>query len=319
MPLNTVYQGQQTMSDHIYSVFFNESTNSSNKFICQYVECEKPLPAKNGKYCNLKCCNRERNRQKSVMAAARRKITELEYSKNPKLCQQCNSALSFHQTLNGPAKFCNNSCAAARNNSIRSPESRARQCMAVTLTARAKHNTPGPHSRIVWKQCDITGRYYYSSASPGGTVRRSSPYALDLKQIYYKLSAFKFNVYKFPKLFDLELLTKNGWYSCPGQKRKLKDKNTSGVSRDHLYSVSMGLKNKVHPLLISHPANCQLMLHQDNKIKHDQCSITLDELVARILEFDNISTCFVKHDVVMSIIKNQNHIVSDMESLRLMT
>ncbi|CAB4122379.1 hypothetical protein UFOVP29_13 [uncultured Caudovirales phage] len=305
------------MSNHIYSEYLNESTNSSNKFICQYVECRKPLPAKNGKYCDLKCCNRERNRQQSVIAAARRKITELEYSKNPKLCQQCNSALGFYQTLNGPAKFCNHSCAAARNNSIRSPESRAKQRQSVTRTARTTHNTPGPHSRIFWKKCPITGKYYHNRTPDGGR-RRQSPYARDLKDIYYCLSRFKFNVYHFPELFDLTLLENNGWYSCPGKKRKNKDKNTTGVSRDHLYSVSTALESRIHPLIISHPVNCQLMLHKQNKIKHNNCSITLDELLTRILAFDNRSNRVKTHDLVVSIIESDSHIVSDIESLRSM-
>ena len=317
------------MSDHIYSEFFNESINSSNKFICQYVECRKPLPAKNGKYCDLKCCNRERNRQQSVIAAARRKITELEYSKNPKLCQQCNSALGFYQTLNGPAKFCNHSCAAARNNSIRSPESRKLQGKklsenlknkAVATRSNKNHgkkpsNKIYKNTKIIWHKCPITGKYYHNRTPDGGR-RRQSPYARDLKDIYYCLSRFKFNVYHFPKLFDLTLLENNGWYSCPGQKRKNKDKNTTGVSRDHLYSVSMGLKNKVHPSLISHPANCQLMLHRDNKTKHDQCSITLDELVSRIREFDNLKHQFTNHEKILELIIQERIYVKDFEMLR---
>ena len=69
-----------------------------------------------------------------------------------------------------------------------------------------------------------------------------------------------------------------GWYTCPGQKRKHYAKNVNGISRDHSYSISEGLKNNINPLLLSHPANCKLMIHLDNKRKHSNCEIIIDKL-----------------------------------------
>ena len=59
-----------------------------------------------------------------------------------------------------------------------------------------------------------------------------------------------------------------------------------------------------------------MMLHQDNKIKHDQCSITLDELVARILEFDNLKHQFTNHEKILSLIIQERIYVEDFEMLR---
>lgn len=303
------------MSNHIYSEYLNESTNSSNKFICQYVECRKPLPAKNGKYCNLTCCNRENALKQSLKAWERRKEKEIKYSKNPKLCQQCNKSIEFIRTLNGPVKFCDHSCATTYNNSIRSSESRAKQRTKVTHTMRTKYHTPGPHCKIEWYSCPITKKLYHSRTSTG-IRRKQSPYAKDLKQIYYRLSRFKFNVYNMSDLFDTTLIETYGWYSCPGKKRKNDIKNLNGISRDHRYSVSEGFKNRVHPLLLSHPVNCSLVLQSVNKRKDVNCEITVEQLLSNIKNFDNLKHKFQSHMQILHLIDQGKIYLDDFEMLR---
>ena len=78
------------------------------------------------------------------------------------------------------------------------------------------------------------------------------------------------------------LIKEFGWYTCPGKKRKHQPKNISGVSRDHIISVSYGFANNIDPTVLSHPANCKIMIHSDNKIKHNKCDITLDQLLIKI-------------------------------------
>lgn len=63
-------------------------------------------------------------------------------------------------------------------------------------------------------------------------------------------------------------------------------KNPKGVSRDHLYSVYDGYTNKVDPGIMKHPANCQLILQCDNTRKNSNSSITLDELLVRIHDWN---------------------------------
>lgn len=98
-----------------------------------------------------------------------------------------------------------------------------------------------------------------------------------LLKIYKKQCGFLFSLNEYPKEFDFNLVTENGWY-----KPKNKGNNLNGVSRDHMFSVTEGFREKVDPYLISHPANCKLLLHNDNVSKLDKCSITKEELCDRV-------------------------------------
>lgn len=101
----------------------------------------------------------------------------------------------------------------------------------------------------------------------------------DLNEYHkYRLDArFKFNVFDFPKEFDLLLIEKYGIYRA-----KNRGDNMDGVSRDHMYSIRDGFDNKIDTNLISHPANCRLIFQKDNAIKHRKSIITVEELKERI-------------------------------------
>lgn len=88
---------------------------------------------------------------------------------------------------------------------------------------------------------------------------------------------FKFNVYEFPLLFDLGLVEKFGWY-----KPTNRGNNLGGVSRDHIISIRDGFYQKIDPKLMSHPANCRLMLHSDNSRKHAKSEMTVEELKVKV-------------------------------------
>lgn len=98
---------------------------------------------------------------------------------------------------------------------------------------------------------------------------------------YRQLCQFKFSLNQFPDEFDFKLIEEHGWYSAPNR-----GNNPNGVSRDHMYSVKQGFLNGVDPKIISHPANCKLVLQSENFSKRDGCSITLEELMKRIEEWD---------------------------------
>lgn len=61
----------------------------------------------------------------------------------------------------------------------------------------------------------------------------------------------------------------------------------NGVSRDHIYSRNKGFENLIDPYIISHPANCKLLRHNDNISKHDKCGISFEELVEKIKNWNN--------------------------------
>ena len=106
-------------------------------------------------------------------------------------------------------------------------------------------------------------------------------YTLKLRH-YRNCCSFKFGIKSFPDEFDFELVKKHGWYSPSN-----KGNNLGGVSRDHMYSVKDGFENNVPPEILSHPANCRLIIHNENVSKHRNSCITLDELKERIALWDN--------------------------------
>lgn len=119
-------------------------------------------------------------------------------------------------------------------------------------------------SRVRRKYCDIHKEYYSESAKSG-----------------YK---FTFNVYDFPELFDVNLIEQYGFYQ-PNERHNKKI-NKFGVSRDHRVSINEAIRNNYDPYYISHPLNCEIMLHSDNNKKKTKSSITYDELVKLVDDYD---------------------------------
>jgi len=98
---------------------------------------------------------------------------------------------------------------------------------------------------------------------------------------YRQLCLFKFSLNDYPDKFDFSLIEKYGWY-----KAKNRGNNLEGVSRDHMFSVYDGYKQGILPYYISHPANCQLLPHKLNNVKKRNSSITFEELLRRIEEWN---------------------------------
>lgn len=231
------------------------------------------------------------------------------YYNNPKRCSNCKSILPYEKRRN---KFCNASCAAKTNNHL--PRKHGPEkiifpfCKIQFCECEICHNQfyVRHHKTIRTKQCRNCKRYEYKSKpkqkSQYSLVHTNTCSVCEVKFIsrtynkyckqcspnvrhYRTRAAFKFNIYNYPSEFNLSLIDKHGWYSPNGYKRRNKQPNLSGVSRDHLYSVYDGFINHIDPKLISHPANCQLIKHNGpngNNKKNSQSSITLEELKTRI-------------------------------------
>jgi hypothetical protein len=105
----------------------------------------------------------------------------------------------------------------------------------------------------------------------------------DITEKYrYRLDCqFKFNIYHYPKKFDISLIEKYGWY-----KAKNNGDNPEGVSRDHKFSIDCGWQNGISFEIIRHPANCQLIKQKENAAKHTSCSILLEGLLQDIKNWD---------------------------------
>jgi len=103
----------------------------------------------------------------------------------------------------------------------------------------------------------------------------------DVLQCYRTDCNFKFSLNDYPDEFDFTLIEKYGWYS-PSNKKN----NLGGVSRDHMFSIKEGFEQGIDPKLLSHPANCKLMIHNENVSKNKTSSISIIELLQRIETFD---------------------------------
>ena len=238
--------------------------NNMKQTLCQ--QCSKLFnitPGSLGKFCSLSCGTSFRNKinlKKSIS----------KYQLNPVKCKCCQTVLEFEKRKN---KYCSNSCSSKITN------------LEVPRKSGPKAKEKFPFSKIKFIVCQHTNQIY-SNRNSDGSIRRCSPYIKTAKEQYRASARFKFNVYHYPEEFNLSLIEQYGWYTCPGLKRKGQPKNILGVSRDHIISVSYGFANNIDTKIISHPANCRIMLHLDNKTKNTKCDITVDQLLEKIKIWD---------------------------------
>lgn len=133
----------------------------------------------------------------------------------------------------------------------------------------------------------------------------------NLKKLYYKECQFKFSPYQEPNIIGFDLLSK---YSF--SKPQNKEPNTTYLHRDHMVSISYGYENNIPPEHISHPANCEILTEKDNISKSSGCSITYEELLDRIYNWDN-GLPLSKISYISNTSKTQSHKNNISKSLKL--
>jgi hypothetical protein len=185
-------------------------------------------------------------------------------------------------------KFCSRICSAIVSNAERSVDSRAKQreTLAVTLlgkgiviTTKEKNVKPKKIKRsttIKQRVCSCCGKI--DEIIGRGRFQSDKCTFCSNSLAYRRSCEFKFNLKDYPNEFDFRLLTEHGMFNPRT--------NPKGVSRDHMLSVHYGKENRIPPSIISHPANCRLMLQGDNTKKQSESSITYDDLLVRIAEWD---------------------------------
>jgi hypothetical protein len=67
----------------------------------------------------------------------------------------------------------------------------------------------------------------------------------------------------------------------------------NNYDKDHRYSVVNGYKNNINPMILSHPANCEYLLKKDNCSKCGNSSVTLEQL---LLEIDEWNTKYSEYN-----------------------
>jgi hypothetical protein len=227
----------------------------------------------NGKY-DILSKRAEKNRDNAVLL----------YNLTPKICLQCNSNIPYDLRNN---KFCNHSCSATYNNLLKLPRS-------IKSRAKTSESLSGKTYTIIKNvTCCVCNTNFNLAV---GTKRNLSKIKcktcyrpcrpkriIDLSKLKdYRLACkFKFSLKDFPNELEFTLIEQYGWYSASNH-----GNNLSGVSRDHMVSVRYGFDNNIDPKILAHPANCKLMQHSSNISKYVKNSITYEELLVKIKEWD---------------------------------
>lgn len=213
-----------------------------------------------------------------------------KYNANPKLCKVCGAPHTYEQRNN---VACSSSCGAIIGNNNRNvsgwkmpPEIKKKISDKLKNKCRKtkfEDDVVGDYSKLykcTCKDCLVT---FFSPS----TYKRCDSCK---KKIYRPIDfyRFRFNIYDYSDLFDLDKLNKIGWYSQGGKSRK--PYNPEGLARDHRVSASEALKNDYDRYYITHPINCELMLQRKNSSKNSKSSITYEELVIKVNEYDGAAT-----------------------------
>jgi hypothetical protein len=225
-------------------------------------------------------------------AAYAKKAAELtaikisNYNTNPKLCKYCKTIIPYNKQKNN---FCNSSCSCTYNNLHRD-----KSVTEKVKNTWYKKNKPISENRKSGRikqfkyQIEPNAPYsklYRCTCSHCKTKfqnRTQKKYCSDCEYLYSHNNRakywFTFNVFQYPELFDLSLIAKYGF-----RDNKI---NPNGITRDHKISINEAIKNNYDPYYIKHPMNCELMLFNDNNKKKTNSSISYQELIRLVREFD---------------------------------
>lgn len=262
---------------------------------CKNIECNNEVIGKRV-YCSLTCRNifvnkYLRNYDKcSNTFKEKRKIKEEEYLKNPKKCKECNNIIKFSKYIDKD-QFCNHSCSASFTNKNRDYTKWSSKISDgvfkyfVKIGNRNENDIKGIY-KLKCYECGINFDGYnnklkFCNKDCRNLNKRKKSNISEYKA-YKSDTNFKFNLSDYPDEFDFSLIREHGWYSPSN-----KNNNLGGVSRDHMLSVREGFELGIDVKVISHPANCKLMIHNQNISKNKKSSITLEELMERINLFNN--------------------------------
>jgi hypothetical protein len=208
-----------------------------------------------------------------------------------KICKKCGEEFIWRGRKTSvefeKEKFCGYKCSNAR---VHTDESNKK--LSALMIAKADVKGRKLNSRYLVYKCVIclsdfkTSGYKKLCSEQCRKIyfeRKRQKFLEQLPEIkrYRTECKFQFLLRDFPKEFDFQLLSKHGMYSA-----KNHGNNMKGISRDHMVSISFGFENKIPAKIISHPANCQLLLQSHNAAKKTRCAITIEELMERIENWD---------------------------------
>jgi len=186
-------------------------------------------------------------------------------------CKNCN--LEFISYINSNRTFCSSNCSATYNNRNRNLSDETKNKISKTLKSNPRKSKPKKEKICKICKINLVNKKH---------KRICESCKLNYYKYYRPSCIFTFNPYDYPEEFDLDLINIYGWYS-PSNKKN----NLQGISKDHKFSVLDGFRNNIDPKIISHPANCELMLFSENSSKKSDSSISINELLQSINLWDN--------------------------------
>lgn len=272
------------MNDNKCPICGNEKLNSKNK------------------YCSYKCRNIYINSRKDYKKQSKKISESLQNNTIEKLgelkefkvkCDNCGTEFVVKerskQFPNKEKYYCSRSCANSRKhteltknkikNSLISKLEDGERIGFCKINSELKNYICLECSKN-FKSRQV-GRKFCSKECAILYKRKKNAYQSDVKKLYRKASLFRFSLNNYPDEFNFKLIEKYGWY-----KAKNYGNNPKGVSRDHLLSRIQGFRQMINPLILAHPANCELKQHNKNISKSIKCDISLDELLNRIDEWN---------------------------------
>lgn len=212
------------------------------------------------------------------------------YNLNPNKCLTCGNSISYEKRNN---KFCSQSCAATYSNKERIPKkwtqeqkernkikflsTKTKKSLTeqIQIVKLATKKTEYVFSTINYCSCAHCGIKFTSNIRKKYCSNCNEKYSHNGRAKYW----FTFNVFHYPDLFDLEFVKEIGFRNS--------NSNPNGVTRDHKISVNEAIRNNYDPYYIKHPLNCELMLFEENNKKKTKCSITYEELVLQVNQYNN--------------------------------
>lgn len=249
-----------------------KSLKSTDKYTLTCDNCQKNI-SRTVK--DIRTCIRKKTKYIVCSRSCQASLSRPKVIYNNK-CLVCDTEFSVSYK---DQKFCSRSCSSKYNNTnkVKSKETILKISNTLKLNSLSKKKIVGEFSRVKTCKCQSCGTI--------GIYRKQQRYCNNCSHMYSESGrakfAFTFNVYNHPDLFDLSLIETYGW-----RKTKGKNKNTNGISRDHKVSVRDSIKYNYDSYYIKHPLNCELMRHNDNQSKGTKSSITYEELVKLVNDYD---------------------------------
>lgn len=268
---------------------------------CKNVECTSET-VNNNLYCSLKCRNYYVNKYIRDYSKNGRSLSEkakINYLNNPKLCKHCSKPIDYDKSKT-KSKYCSKECSKVNINKDRKVKkikykltenglktlrdsaikNLLKSSNKIHENALIKYNKTPTLCFTCNKPLTYKNRYKKFCCRDCNliNIRKNMPEFL----IYKSKTKFNFSLNEFPDEFDFSLIEKYGWYSPSNSKKP----NLGGVSRDHMLAVRDGFNKNINPNLLAHPANCRLMIHNENISKNKKSIITEEELINKINEWN---------------------------------